>query len=110
MKHTFKKQQLLNVTTGRLWTSMDDIYKLFDECIEPGVMTHMLPNCSKAWMATIGTREPFKSLPTEGWDPKHTSNENITFEITDEDKKEFWAAYGELPSLLADKKVVAVHI
>lgn len=108
MQHTFTRHQLLNITTGRLWTTMDDIYKLFNETIEDGIMTHMLPRAMTSFMATAGKREPILSLPKEGYDPANASNEDITFEVTPDDKIAFWEIYSDQPNPLEGKNAILV--
>lgn len=112
MQHTFKRHQLLNITTGRLWTQMSDIYSFFEAISgEDGIMTHMLPNALKAFKNTdLYTREPFISLPTEGFNPEHVENDEISFEVTDEDRKQFWKKFEEIPSLLLGKDVMLIQL
>lgn len=110
MQHTFTRHQILNITTGRLWTKVEDIYQFFNETIADGIMTHMLPRAMTSFMATTGRREPIASLPTEGWNPENTPNDEITFEVTDEDKKAFWLMYADQPDPLKGKDVITVVV
>lgn len=96
MRHTFTEHQILNITTGRLYTEMGDIYKFFNDVIEPGIMTHMLPNAMRAIVPILKTKLPEKYFG-DFYDPTFP-NGTIEFEFTEKD--EFWARYNELPSSL----------
>lgn len=95
MKHTFTTHQTLNITTGFLYTEMGDIYKFFNDVVEPGIMTHMLPNSMRAIEPILRTK-----LPANLFDIPYTpeiANEQVEFEFTDEDKKQFFINYEALP-------------
>ena len=98
MRHSFPANQLLNITTGHLHTNMDDIYDFFNKVIADGIFTHMLPNARTAILPIL--KEKLGKFPFEGYHPGASTNP-ISFEFTDEDKKRFWKAYGELPSGLS---------
>ena len=99
MNHTFTKHQILNITTGRLYTKMGDIYDFFDTVVESGIMTHMLPNASKAIVPILETKlAPKEDFFHNEWKPD-SENPEITFEFTSEDRKTFWSNYTELPSI-----------
>lgn len=107
MDHTFSRHQILNITTGRLYTSMDDIYDFFDKVIKDGIMTHMLPNARMAIVPLLQGKfsEDDKILFDSIYEPE-SSNKEVKFTFTDDDKKEFWKNYSELPSALEGKKVI----
>lgn len=109
MIHNFHLQQILNITTGTLHTNMDDIYDFFNKVIEDGIMTHMLPRSRKAILPILQTKESFKDLPFESGDYREKlGNYNLSFEFTEDDKKQFWENYKELPSPLEGKRVITV--
>lgn len=93
------KLQLLNITTGVMHTNMDDIYKFFDQVIEEGIMTHMLPRALEAIRPILKERYP--SLPFEGHHSKiENGSEEIEIVFTEEEKARFWGEYMLLPSPL----------
>jgi hypothetical protein len=97
MKHKFKEHQILNITTGRLYTEMGDIYNFFNQVIEPGIMTHMLPNAMRAIVPILKRKLPLKYFGNF-YNPT-LPNGDIEFEFTE--KAEFWDAYNALPSSLS---------
>lgn len=107
MTHTFPALQVLNVLTGHLHTNMDDIYKFFNNVIEPGIMTHMLPRALKAIKPMLEIK--FPALPHDGYHPDH-SNEDVSFEFTRAEKDVFWKSYLDMPNPLEGKQVIAAII
>jgi hypothetical protein len=109
-------QRIRNLTTGRLHTNMDDIYKDIEMITgESGIMTHMLPNVMRAmepWLKVImnkrtGDADTDERFFDGKYDVTHTGD--VPFpSMSKEEKAEFWKAYGELPSLLEGKKVISV--
>jgi len=90
-------QRLRNLTTGRLHTKMEDIYKDVEFLTgAEGVFTHQLPNAFRAmrpWLRERVTDERF-------WDGLHDAThegETAIEPMTDEEQAEFWKRYGELP-------------
>lgn len=90
----FTTQQVLNILTGTLHTSVDDVYKFFDQVIEPGIMTHMLPNAVLAIQPILQSK--FPDLPTKGFHPDYPNSE-VDVELTPEERQRFWEAYLGLP-------------
>ena len=89
------KLQFLNITTGRLHTEMDDIYKFFNDVIADGIMTHNLPNAYKA-IRPILTRK-YPEYPQEGFFPTFLGGEEeIEVMLSKEEIAEFWASYGQM--------------
>jgi len=99
MQYTFTRHQILNITTGILYTPIEDIYEFFDKVISEGIMTHMLPRAADAIRPIMA--EILPDIPGKGYGYKPDSdNSEITFEFTDEHRQKFWKNYEELPSLL----------
>jgi len=107
MRHVFTTHQTLNVLTGHLHTNMDDIYKFFNDVIEPGIMTHMLPRAFRSIKPILESKLP--NLPHDGYHPE-LPNDDVAFEFTDADKQTFWKSYLEMPNPLEGKEVIAVKI
>ena len=97
-------QRVRNLTTGRLHTSMDDIYKDIEFLTgEEGIMTHMLPRARDAMMPILGERlktvENSERFFDDKYDITHIGEVNLpTF--TEDERKIFWENYSKLPSLL----------
>lgn len=103
------KLQLLNVLTGVLHTTVDDLYTFFNEGIEDGIMTHHLPNAYKAIKPILIRRYP--DLPHEGHHPNiENGGEMLELTFTDDEKKEFWSNFQAQPSLLAGKNVIIAKV
>jgi len=99
----FTKKQLLNITTGRLYTNMDDIYSFFDSVIEEGIMTHMLPNARKAILPIMETKYPDLDY-TRTFNPDIVDGDKeYEIEFTKEEKALFWKNYSNLPSTFEKK-------
>lgn len=108
MVHKFSKHQILNITIGRLHTGIGDVYEFFNKVIEPGIMTHHLPNACKAINPIL--REKFsEDFFVDEYRPE-TKNEEMEFEFTDQDKERFWIAFKAIPSLLEGKEMILVKI
>lgn len=94
-------QRLRNLTTGKLHTTMDDIYEDIEFFVgEKGVMTHQLPNASRALEPWL--REQIKDQ--RFWDGEYDITHTGEIEVramNPEEKLEFWKRYAALPSLLS---------
>jgi hypothetical protein len=91
-------QRLRNLTTGRLHTSMGDIYEDMELITgEQGIMTHMLPRVAEAilpWLKANVTEERFWDGK---YDPSHTGEYDLP-EASSAEKTKFWGKYKEMPS------------
>lgn len=97
-------QRLRNLTTGRLHTSMGDIYKDIEFLTgEEGVMTHMLPNACQALLPILEERlkalENSERFFEDKYDTTHVGEVDMPA-LTEEERKIFWENYKSLPSLL----------
>lgn len=87
-------QRLRNLTTGRLHTQMADIYQDIEYLTgEPGVMTHMLPDATKALLPYLRTKAPDARLWDGEYDPTHDGEIDIP-PMNGEEQAEFWARFG----------------
>ena len=87
-------QRLRNLTTGRLHTKMADIYQDIEYITgERGVMTHMLPDATKALLPYLREKAPESRFWTGGYDPSHLGEIDIPPMNSDE-RSEFWARFG----------------
>lgn len=101
-------QRLRNLTTGRLHTQMGDIYEDIEFLTgEQGVMTHMLPRAVKAMEPWLRVRIPDERFWDDAYDPAHIGEFAIEPMFSDE-RADFWKRYGDMPSPLAGKEVIAV--
>ena len=101
-------QRLRNLTTGILHTKIEDVYQDIEILVGvEGVMTHQLPNATKAlepWLREQVDDSRF-------WDGKFDQTHAGSFDgdpMTAADRAAFWERYSKLPSLLAGKHVMAV--
>lgn len=87
-------QRLRNLTTGRLHTTMADIYQDI-ECITGGrgVLTHMLPDATKALLPYLREKAPDPRLWDGAYDPSHVGEIDIPPMNSDE-QAEFWVRFG----------------
>jgi hypothetical protein len=102
-------QRLRNLTTGRLHTTMGDIYKDIETLVgAEGIMTHMLPRAADAmrpWLELMVTDKRF-------WDGKYDTTHTGDIDLRPMNASEqeaFWHSYGEMPNPLAGKEVVVVE-
>lgn len=88
-------QRLRNLTTGRLHTRMADIYRDI-ECItgERGVLTHMLPDATKALLPYLREKAPDARLWDGEYDPSHVGEIDIPPMNSDE-QAAFWVRFGD---------------
>lgn len=101
MSKQIDSQRLRNLTTHRLHTKMEDIYKDLEWlCGESGLMTHMLPNMLEAatpWLRQYVTDEKY-------WDSKHDTShvEVLTLPTpTALEREKMWNRYRAIPSPFA---------
>ena len=87
-------QRLRNLTTGRLHTTMADIYRDI-ECItgERGVFTHMLGDATKALLPYLREKAPDARLWDGEYDPSHVGEIDIPPMNSDE-QAAFWVRFG----------------
>lgn len=94
-------QRLRNLTTHRLHTKMEDIYEDIEFITgEKGVMTHMLPNAVRAMESWLLSKAPDPRLWDGQYDTSHVGEFDLQ-PMTDDERSEFWKAYGALPSPFA---------
>jgi len=87
-------QRLRNLTTGRLHTKMADIYQDIEYITGTrGVMTHMLPDATKALLPYLREKAPDARLWDVEYDPAHVGEIDIPPMNSDE-QAEFWARFG----------------
>jgi len=105
-----ENQRLRNLTTERLHTQMEDVYKDIEFLTGvPGIMTHQLPNAVRAltpWLKEKLTDPRF-------WDGEFDQSHDGTTDIepmNDAELAEMMKRFGELPSPLAGKEVQVVEI
>ena len=103
-------QRLRNLTTGRLHTKMEHIYQDIEMLTgETGVMTHQLPNAMRAVEPWLKTKVPDARFWDGEYDTSHVGEFAIEPMVAEE-RAEFFGRYGDLPSLLAGKEVIAVRV
>jgi len=107
MIHTFKKHVLLNITTGRLYTDIGEVYDFFNTVIEPGFFTQMLPRASRAIEPILKEKLP-ADMFGDFYNPE-IENVDVSFEFTDEDKKRFLSGYLAQPNPLDGKQVIGIN-
>lgn len=103
-------QRLRNLTTGRLHTSMGDIYEDLEFFTRGGgIMTHMIPRVMRAiepWLRSKVTDERF-------WDGEYDTTHTGDYPIeqpTEQECKEALARYAEMPNPLAGKEVIPILV
>ncbi len=103
-------QRLRNLTTGRLHTKMEDIYKDLGMLTgEDGLMTHMLPRAMKAvepWLREKVTDQRF-------WDGEFDTTHTGEFDLpetTSEERQIFFERFAAMPNPLAGKEVIGVVV
>lgn len=106
MQFTFTRKQVLNITTGYLHTTMDEVYEFFTVLIEPGMFTHMLPNAMDAIRPILIGKIP--DIEQEGHHPD--AEGNVSFDFDENDKRKFIESFSALPSLLAGKNVQTIIV
>ncbi len=91
-------QRLRNLTTGRLHTKMADIYQDIEYITgERGVLTHMLPDATKALLPYLREKAPDARLWDGEHDPAHVGEIDIPPMNSDE-QAAFWVRFGESSS------------
>lgn len=98
MSKQIDSQRLRNLTTHRLHTKMDDIYKDLEWLYGVGgLMTHMLPNMLEAatpWLRKYVRDEKY-------WDSEYDVSHVETFILPDPlapEREQMWDRYRALPS------------
>lgn len=94
-------QRLRNLTTGKLHTEMDDIYKDIEFITgAEGVMTHMLPNACQAMHPYLKKCFPDPHFWDGKFNPEHTGEVEIE-PMPPEELEAFWDRFSNLPCSLA---------
>lgn len=103
-------QRLRNLTTGRLHTNIDCIYKDLEIITgQTGLMTHMLPRAVGAitpWLRKHVTDARFWNGE---YDPSHTGDYALP-EPTEADRAEMFELYKAQPNPLDGKEVMIVMV
>ena len=87
-------QRLRNLTTGLLHTTMADIYQDIEYITgEPGVMTRMLPDATKALLPYLRGKAPDARLWDGRHDPAHAGEIYIP-PMNREERAAFWERLG----------------
>lgn len=95
-------QRIRNLTTHRLHTKMEDIYRDIEFIVgEEGIMTHMLPNAVGAMTPYLKEQITDPRFWDDQFDPTHVGEVEL-LPMTLRDQQEFWKRYGELPSPFAN--------
>lgn len=95
-----KIQRLRNLTTGRLHTKMEDIYKDIEFLVgTEGLFTHQLRSACDAMMPWLKEKIKEERFWDDQYDTTHIGEYDIS-PMNEKEKKEFWQAYGSLPSSL----------
>lgn len=103
-------QRLRNLTTHKLHTEMGHIYQDIEFLTGmEGIFTHMIPNAMRALAPWLQEKVLDQRFWDGEFDVTHVGEYPIE-PMTDEERSEFMKRYGELPSPLFGKKVVAVTI
>ena len=103
-------QRLRNLTTGKLHTRIENIYEDIELLTGiDGIMTHMLPNASRAMESYLkdSVKEP------RFWDGKYDTSHRGDCDISpmnDKEKEVFIKKYNQLTNPLEGKKVIPVAI
>ena len=93
-------QRLRNLTTGILHTEIGDVYEDIEYLTgQKDVMTHMLPNASRALEPWLKKKAPDARLWNNEFDTNHLGEIEID-PMNDDDLKEFWERFSNLPSPL----------
>jgi len=107
------KAALRNMTTGILHTDIGEVYKFCEEYLKAdGIMTHQLPSACKALLPILKTKL------SEQWFTKEWVKEGLDepvelADMTEDETKSFWAAYGEFAAEIwgeiKDKTIVVTQ-
>ena len=105
----FDNQSLRNLTTRRLHTEIDEVYKGLEAITgEEGLMTHMLPRALTAvtpWLRRYVTEPRF-------WDGQYDVAHVGTTELpepTSREREQMFFIYMSLPDPLTGKTVITVE-
>lgn len=87
-------QRLRNLTTGRLHTQMADIYQDIEYLTGArGVLTHMLPDATKALLPYLREKTPDARLWDGAYDTAHVGEIDVPPMNSDE-QAAFWVRFG----------------
>lgn len=86
IQREFDLGAILNITTGRLFTNMDDVYEVLNYLIGDSIYTHQIPRAASAAQAYVLSLHP--ELKGIGDDAVITSLEDAKA-FVDEQKKVF---------------------
>lgn len=110
--HEFTVDRLRNLTTGRLHTKMDDIYRDLEAISgETGLMTHMLPRVMDAITPWLRAHPQLQG--GQWWDGAFRQHlpdaPTIVLELPSVDERaRMWASYQAMPNPLVGKQVIVV--
>ena len=94
-------QRLRNLTTNKLHTCMDDLYKDIETLVGVrGIMTHQLPNALTAMEPWLKSQLPERFFDGQ-FDRTHTGETPIE-PMTDYEQAFFWKRFAELLHPLAN--------
>lgn len=107
------EQRLRNLTTGKLHTSMPDIYEDIEYLTgEKGIMTHQIPNALRALRPFLNTHVKEARFWDRAFDITH-DGEYVIEPMTEQEQRDFWKRYSELPNplgLIDKDKIIAVKV
>lgn len=93
-------QRLRNLTTTRLHTQVDDVYKDIGALTgEPGVMTHMIPNALIALGPYLREKAPDPRLWDGAYDGEHVGEMEVPA-MDETERAQFWKRYLSLPAMV----------
>lgn len=95
-----KNQNIRNLTTFRLHTCMDDIYKDIEYITgTSGIMTHQLPNAGTALQPWLKEKIKDERFWDGQYDPTHKGSTRLK-PMTTKERDEFWKRFHALRSPL----------
>lgn len=105
-----KIQRLRNLTTGKLHTSMKDIYEDLEFITgQGGIMTHMIPRIMRSIEPWLRQRVPDDRFWDGAYDITHTGDYPLEPMTADEFMESF-KRYQSMPDPLAGKDILVVRV
>ncbi len=91
-------QRIRNLTTGKLHTSVGDIYLDIEFFVgEAGIMTHMIPSAYRALKPFLKSRFLDTRFWDDQYDPTHTGFV-LVYPLDKFEKATFWKTFAEFRS------------